>query len=412
MAQGISGFYPFEALPFGFSKGKGDGLAALAHFVISALSAVAYGGITYFRNILPVLAALDHRNRYTILVKSQHFEELRVDKPNFELIKVPACSGSAARRMIWEQLLLPRFLMRCRADAAYTANNVGLLRSRIPTVISVRNLEPFFHRDYEDGTRARFRNGILRFLTQISVERATFVVVVSEYTREVILRQCSGDVLKMPVIYHGRPEVEPDEKGASEIRQRNNIEGEYLLANGKFVPYGNFCGLVEGYGLALRSIPAMPKLLIAGGDASSVYKKKVLGLIKRHNLGGKVALAGLVPHAANLALMRSAKVFLFPSLLEACPNSLLEALAMGCVILSSDRPPMREVAGDAVCYFDPLDPSDIEKKIVEANRMSNQQVATIKSAARERSNRFTWEDSAKRLVKVLEEAATRNSGRG
>lgn len=384
----------------------------MAHFVISALSAVAYGGLTYFRNILPVLAALDQKNRYTILVKPQHFEELRVDKPNFEFFKVPACSGSATKRMIWEQLLLPRFLMRCKADVAYTANNIGLLRSRIPTVIAVRNLEPFFHRDYEDGAQARLRNGILRWLTQKSVGRATYAVVVSEYTREVILQHCGGGLGKMPLIYHGRPEVEPDEKGASEIRQRNNIEGDYLLANGKYVPYGNLYRLIEGYELALRSAPAMPKLLIAGGDASSMYKKNVHEIIKRHNLSGKVTLAGLVPHAANLALMRSAKVFLFPSLLEACPNTLLEALAMGCVILSSDRPPMREVAGDAVCYFDPLDPSDIAKKIVEAGRMSSQQIATIKSAARERSDLFTWEETATRLVKVLEEAATLNLGNG
>jgi glycosyltransferase involved in cell wall biosynthesis len=216
----------------------------------------------------------------------------------------------------------------------------------------------------------------------------------------------------MRLIYHGHPRIVPDDEAASRFRKRHGLNGEYFLANSKFVPYSNLHKLIEGYGAAVRLTPDLPKLVVAGGDASSSYKRMVLETIRTNGLSDKVLLAGLIPHTANLALMRSAKLFLFASLLEACPNTLIEALTEGCVILSSNRPPMREVAGDAVVYFDPLDPANIATRIVEASRMSGQEITSIRAAAIQRSRQFTWLESATRLRKVLEEAATQASARG
>ena len=384
----------------------------MAHFVISALSAVAYGGYTYFRNLLPVLAKVDPVNRYTVLVKPGHLEELKVRADNMVFMPVPSADASAMKRTTWEQLVLPGLLKRWNADAIYTANNVGILRCEVPVVIAVRNLEPFFFSEYSDGWGPRLRNRALHWLTLRSVRSATRVIVVSEYTRDVVSGECHGYCDKMRVIYHGRPCIVPDEEAAAQIKKLYDLNRDYFLTNSKFVPYSNLHKLIEGYGAAVRMTPDLPRLVVAGGDASSLYKRMVLETIRTKGLNDKVLLVGLVPYAANLALMRSARLFLFPSLLESCPNTLIEALTEGCVILSSNRPPMREVAGDAAIYFDPLDPANIATKIVEASQMSERQITSIRAAAIERSRRFTWLESATRLRKVLEEAATQAAARG
>ena len=380
--------------------------------MISALSAVAYGGYSYFQNLLPVLAEVDPVNRYSVLLKPRHLEELRVRADNMVFIPVAVANTSAAMRTMWEQLVLPGRLKQWHANAVYTANNVGLLRCDVPVVIAIRNLEPFFFSQYADGSGLRLRNRALRWLTLRSVQSAKRVIVVSEFTRDVVSGECPGDLHKMRLIYHGHPRIVPDDEAASRFRKRHGLNGEYFLANSKFVPYSNLHKLIEGYGAAVRLTPDLPKLVVAGGDASSSYKRMVLETIRTNGLSDKVLLAGLIPHTANLALMRSAKLFLFASLLEACPNTLIEALTEGCVILSSNRPPMREVAGDAAVYFDPLDPANIATRIVEASRMSGQEITSIRAAAIQRSRQFTWLESATRLRKVLEEAATQASARG
>ena len=377
----------------------------MSHFVISALSADAYGGYTYFRNLLPMLAKVDPVNRYTILVKPGHLGELKVRADNMVFMPVPAAGASAAKRTVWEQRVLPRSLKEWHADAVYTANNVGILRCEVPVVIAVRNLEPFFFHKYADDRGLRLRNRALRWLTLCSVRKATRVVVVSEYTRDVVSGECDGCGDKMRVIYHGRPLIAPDEEAASRLKARLGLGGEYFLANSKFVPYSNLHTLIEGYGRAVERDPRLPKLVLAGGDASRHYKERILEAIRTLRLQERVVLAGLVPYPANLALIRGAKLFLFPSLLEACPNTLIEAMTMGCVVVSSDRPPMREIAGDSVLYFRSEDPADLAEKIHDACGLTEEAASLFRSSAHRRSLGFTWEESARRLVSVLEEAA-------
>jgi len=376
----------------------------MSHFVISALSASAYGGYTYFRNLLPALAERDSGNRYTVLVKPRHLGELTVRSENIRFVAIPAGSGSAAWRTAWEQAVLPGLLKRLGADVVYTANNVGLLWCSTPVVIAVRNLEPFFHTVYGNGGMARARNRTLLWLTKQSLERAARVVVVSEYTKEVVSARY-GNSDKMRVVYHGRPEVAPDEEAAGALRARHGLDGEYFLANSKFLPYSNLHTLIEGYGRAVGKNPFLPKLVLAGGDASRLYKEKVLGAIRTHRLQERIVLPGLVPYATNLALIRNAKLVLFSTLLEACPNTLIEAMSMGCVIISSDRPPMREIAGDSVLYFRSEDPADLADKIHDACGMAEEAASLFRSAAHRRSLGFSWKESARRLVSALEEAA-------
>lgn len=379
---------------------------ASPHFVVSALSAAAYGGYTYFRNILPFLADVDPTVRFTVLVKPRHLAELSIERANMRFLPVPAAGGSAAVRMLWEQAVLPGLLERWGADAVYTANNVGLLRGRVPVVIAIRNLEPFFHGGFADGPKARARNHALMWLTRRSVERAARTVVVSEYTKDVVSQRFGCGAGRMRVIYHGRPNVAADLEGAQRFREQAGLAGDYLMTNSKFVPYSNLHNVVEGYARAVRRDASVPRLLLAGGDASPSYKEKVLAAIRSNGLEGRIVLPGLVPYPVNLGLMRSARLFVFGTTLEACPNTLIEAMAMGVPVACSDRPPMPEIAGDAVSYFDPLDPDAIASRLLEGLAMDGAGVDRMREAGRERATRFDWRETARRLVATLREAAT------
>ncbi|MBZ5653497.1 MAG: glycosyltransferase, partial [Acidobacteriia bacterium] len=113
--------------------------------------------------------------------------------------------------------------------------------------------------------------------------------------------------------------------------------------------------------------------------------------------------AGYVPLQRMASLYAHAAVFVFSSLLEACPNTLIEAMGCGAAIVASDTEPNREVAGSAVIWCDGREPGDMARAMLETvrNRAIN---AKLRAAASERSKRFSWERSADELVKALERA--------
>jgi len=231
------------------------------------------------------------------------------------------------------------------------------------------------------------------------------VVAVSEFTKKVVSKECSYADGKIRVIYHGRPIIEPEEDAASLIKKKHGLDGEYFLTNSKFVPYSNLHNLIEGYSIALRSRPDLPKLVLAGGDASPIYKARVLATIRRLGLDKKVICVGLIPYSANLALMKGAKLFLFATMLEACPNTLIEAMAMGCPVACSNLPPMPEIAGAGVRYFDPRDPDDIARLILSLAFLPRYEIQALTATAAEQASMFSWEEAARRLIAVFKEAA-------
>jgi glycosyltransferase involved in cell wall biosynthesis len=80
-------------------------------------------------------------------------------------------------------------------------------------------------------------------------------------------------------------------------------------------------------------------------------------------LGEEVLLLGDIPYHELPAYYQHAKLNIFASSCENCPNILLEALASGRPLLSSSYPPMPDFAGEAAIYFDPYEPENLADKL-------------------------------------------------
>jgi glycosyltransferase involved in cell wall biosynthesis len=97
-------------------------------------------------------------------------------------------------------------------------------------------------------------------------------------------------------------------------------------------------------------------------------------------------------------LYRRASALVFPSLYEGFGQPVLEALACASPVACSDLPPLREVAGDAAVYFDPLDAESIASAALEA-------IARGGGSGRERASTFTWDACARKHDAVYRELA-------
>jgi glycosyltransferase involved in cell wall biosynthesis len=125
---------------------------------------------------------------------------------------------------------------------------------------------------------------------------------------------------------------------------------------------------------------------------------------------GSVQILGAVPYAELPAVYHHAEAVLFASSCENCPNILLEALASGRPVLSSNVMPMPEFGGPEIEYFSPYDPTSISRALLRV-LTDPQHAAAVANAGIAASRRFDWTDSAARTWGALARLAATARGR-
>jgi glycosyltransferase involved in cell wall biosynthesis len=368
---------------------------------IVALSAAAYGGETYFRSVLPWLDRLGGDAEYLVFTRDRRFASLPLPHGRVRLIELPRVRASTLKRLLWEQLVLPMLVRTLGIDVVYTANNVGIFAAPCPFVISIRNMEPLAADLRGMPRRLQGRLVTLRMLTHVSLRRASRIIAVSEYVRDHILG-LGVPTDKVRVVYHGVDVPPPSIDGEGVA---NELKAGFILSAAKFVRYANTETLIRGYH-AMRASGVTKTLLIAGGSWDPAYEAEIRGLVRALDLEHSVRFLGYVAHSKVLALLRRATLFIFPSTLEACPFTLLEAMACGATILTTRAGPMPEFCKDGARYFDPFDSRLLAQEAIALLRepAERYRLATV---ARSRASLYQWEDSVPALLAVLGEAAGR-----
>ena len=135
---------------------------------------------------------------------------------------------------------------------------------------------------------------------------------------------------------------------------RRAISMPYLLHVGGNQWYKNRTGLIESYAALVARMPAAPPLLVVGKPLTS----ELTAAIDAHALRGKVIAIPAIGDEALAAAYSRAALLLFPSLVEGFGWPVVEAMACGCRVVTSNRLPMSEVGGTAAAYVDPANPRD------------------------------------------------------
>jgi glycosyltransferase involved in cell wall biosynthesis len=170
-----------------------------------------------------------------------------------------------------------------------------------------------------------------------------------------------------------------------------NLPDNYIFFLGNTDPKKNVIGVLKALSILKEKGKLKSKLFML--DINREYLYKLLRQINDISLLDDIVFYGYVPNNDLPAIYCQANLFLYPSLRESFGITLLEAMACGVPIITSNTSSMPEVAGNAAVYVNPFDPNEIANAIYELQSNQNKQKDIISNGAT-RVEQFTWQANA------------------
>lgn len=174
---------------------------------MSTLSAVGYGGVTYYMNLLPSIARADKYNQYIIFGREDFIKRLGINQENFTFVKCSESMSHSLLRFAWEQLVMPFKLSKLGVDLIFTSKNLNVFLARTKTIISIRNMEPLFYKKYKNHWKLNCISFLRYLLTKYSVKKADAIIAVSEHSKECLIDLFPNIKNKVFMAYNGNPLV-------------------------------------------------------------------------------------------------------------------------------------------------------------------------------------------------------------
>ncbi len=305
-----------------------------------------------------------------------------------------------ALRRRWWTLGLPLYVRQNRLALYHGTNYNVPLWQRCPTVVTIHDLSlllyPETHR--EDLVKRAHRR--LPTMTHI----AAHIITDSESVKTEITQHLNVPAEKITAVplaprrtFHALSRRE-----GQEILKRLNIEEEFILFVGTVEPRKNLITLVRAFDMLMRETDLRPQLVIAG--QKGWLTEELYSYVGQSELANRVMFTGYVSDSDLRALYSCCRAAVYPSLYEGFGLPPLEAMKCGAPVVVGDRTSLPEVVGDAGLLVDPFDVNAIagaiESLIDNPNLRSELRVKGLN-----RARTFDWRETARRTVKVYEQAA-------
>jgi glycosyltransferase involved in cell wall biosynthesis len=304
-----------------------------------------------------------------------------------------------AMRIFWEQLLWPALLAQHRAVVAHGPAHALPIGWRGRSVVTIHDLSFLVNPRTFRSMNQRY----LRTMVRMSVRRATRIIAVSESTKQDVIRFLGAAPEVIDVVHEG---VDArfrrlDSSQTAQFRAQHGLPERFILFLGTLEPRKNLNRLLEAYaGLRGRGSAQWP-LVIAGGMGPG--GEAVRAHCEALGLANEVRFVGFVPEDEKPLWYNSAHLFVFPSQYEGFGLPVLEALACGTPVVTSNSSSLPEVVGDAGLQVDPIDVIGLTEAIqrVMVDEELHHQLA---AAGIERASGFSWSAAAEHTVRVYRSA--------
>ncbi|MGH3305494.1 MAG: glycosyltransferase [Streptosporangiaceae bacterium] len=254
---------------------------------------------------------------------------------------------------------------------------------------------------------------LARFYRRMNYPRsarvADSIIINSESLRSEIQHYLAVDPRKLKLIYEAVDHdlFKPGDAGQARVHvAQYGVTKPFVLFVSSLWPYKNCDGLLRAWASARPQLVDR-QLVIVGGGRDEKYVAGLHRLAADLGISADVIFTGAVPLEETVRFYQAADVFVYPSLNETFGLPILEAMACGCPVVTSDTSAMPETAGGAAVLSDPKDPASIASAIARAVGNGDR----LRGAGLRRAGQFTWGATAASTLDVYREAAERRGHR-
>jgi glycosyltransferase involved in cell wall biosynthesis len=243
--------------------------------------------------------------------------------------------------------------------------------------------------------------------TRLAIERADRLIAISESTRRGLVELMGADperVAVTPLAADPALGRVADAAELARVRRRYDLPERFVLFLGAMEPRKNLARLLEAFAALKPAVRRETGLVVAG--APGWLNDSIQARLAELGLERQVRLAGYVDAGDVAALYSLATVFAYPSLWEGFGLPVVEAMACGAPVLTSDVSSMPEVAGDAAVL---VDPTDVEAIADGLTRLLDDAALREDLAARgrRRAASYSWERCARETLAVYRSVLAR-----
>jgi glycosyltransferase involved in cell wall biosynthesis len=352
-----------------------------------AMGRIKTGVGRFIEELLRGLSAIDTANEYIVYTTEEGSRHLALG-PNFSVL---APKLSRPTRLVWEQLVLPALVRRHGIDLLHGQGFTLPMVKNARQVVTIYDMTWFSH----GSTHERVKTLYFQTLIPLALRRADRIIAISESTRDDIVRLFPETAPRIvttlggvaPQFFAARDPAETDA-----VLARRGISRPFILSVGTIQPRKNLPRLLEAFAL-LRRDGALPHQLVVCGDTGwdthDVFRRA-----REPDLAGHVIFPGFVTDEELAHLYGACDVFAYPSLYEGFGLPVVEAMAAGAAVLTSNNSSLREVAGNAALLCDPLSVDDIE---IRLRTLLTDPAARAEVVARghERARLYAWSETAR-----------------
>lgn len=173
---------------------------------------------------------------------------------------------------------------------------------------------------------------------------------------------------------------------------------DYILSIGSEEPRKNMKNILKAFKILKEDYPNIK--LLKTGKASIANRQQTLDYIDKLQLNDSVIFTDFVEEKKLPQIYSGAKLLLFPSLLEGFGLPIVEAMACGCPVITSNRNPMKELVGLEQITIDPMNPNEIATVCKKILSDENHRNLLIKKGL-ERAKEFGWENTANSIYEFI-----------
>lgn len=357
------------------------------------------GGIyQYIFHLVQALSEVDKENKYLLFFSFFRNKHRQTTDEFYSLFKKAGYGRKDCRipSLIWKRLQFPIELFTGKIDLFHGLFDYVPRMLSGKSIVTIHDLAYLRRPEFLGSKRVKWKYKE----TPLAVRRADAIITVSNFSKNDLIKLLGIPEEKIWVTPHGvSPDFTPiqDKEILERIKIKYRIKENYILFVGVLQPNKNIVKLLEAFSLLKNSCKLEHQLVIAG-EKGWLYED----IFKKYNelkLGDTVIFTGYVPDGDLPALYSGADLFILPSQLEGFGIPVLEAMACGTPVVTSNTCALPETAGDAAILVKPDSVHEIAGGIYQVLSDNNLQ-ASLRQKGFAHAKKFTWENTAKMTLEV------------